>query len=234
MKFTDEQRQKARDLAGDLIAMGLDWGLTYSPKADYYCGLNWVEWLNDNRQSLREMGISFGSGATKVAFYFQENPEWVVKAAYLRKTNPAFVECEDAQDYCERESEVYELACEAHMEDFLARTEFLDEISGVKFYIQEYAENASEEISQKFRGYIVEEYQLDSELYEEDWEYEEAISCRAEELEDEDMLRAVYGDEEGESLYCFLDRENVNDLHEGNYGVTRDGRTVIIDFSGYY
>lgn len=227
MKFTDEQRQKARDLAGDLIAMGLDWGLTYSPKTDmwsHYCGLNWMDWLNDNNKSLQEMGICYGGGATKVAFYFAENPEWVIKAAYLRETNPEYGE---TQDYCERENEVYELACLQMLEGYLAHTEFLEEISGIKFYIQEYAAGAIGEIFEKFRSYVVDEYQLDSELYEEE------INSRAEYLEDEEMLCAVFGVHEGGLLYSFLENEMVNDLHEGNYGITRDGRTVLIDFSGY-
>lgn len=43
------------------------------------------------------------------------------------------------------------------------------------------------------------------------------------------MLYLVKSD----NLMDFIDMVGINDLHEANYGLTKDGRVVIFDFSGY-
>ena len=51
-------------------------------------------------------------------------------------------------------------------------------------------------------------------------------------MEDEDRLYAIFGCEDGDDLLTFLDVQEVNDIHAGNFGYFNQ-MPVLIDYSGY-
>ena len=53
-------------------------------------------------------------------------------------------------------------------------------------------------------------------------------------MDDAERIFAIFGcGKEARELVDFCDQLRINDLHCGNFGETSDGRTVIIDYSGY-
>jgi hypothetical protein len=57
----------------------------------------------------------------------------------------------------------------------------------------------------------------------------EAIWDSVYDMCDEDRIRAIF---DNEKLLCFLEENNINDIHEGNIGYSC-GFPILIDFSGY-
>ena len=43
----------------------------------------------------------------------------------------------------------------------------------------------------------------------------------------------IYGEDKFNQLLKFLDEYNVTDLHQGNYGYTRNGVPMLLDYAGY-
>ena len=78
---------------------------------------------------------------------------------------------------------------------------------------------------------------IDPSEYEDKDEYREKISDIACDMNDEERIYAML-DESGynfdiEEIVRFIDDNDINDLHAGNWGVTADGFTVMVDYSGY-
>ena len=59
---------------------------------------------------------------------------------------------------------------------------------------------------------------------------EETAVEEADDLEDTERIIGVFG--EDEDLINFIIENDINDLHEGNFGIV-DGKLVMTDFSGF-
>ena len=68
--------------------------------------------------------------------------------------------------------------------------------------------------------------------FDDDEQYDDYIDEIVENMDNDERIYAVFG-EESDNLVDFIDMFEINDLHEANYGITKDGRAVIFDFSGY-
>ena len=68
--------------------------------------------------------------------------------------------------------------------------------------------------------------------FDDDEQYDDYIDEIVENMDNDERIYAVFG-EESDKLVHFIDIFEINDLHEANYGITKDGRAVIFDFSGY-
>lgn len=165
---------------------------------------------------LYEKGYTYESGAVKYCIFHEDFGDFVVKFT----TEPF--------DYCEREYTNYLAAVDAGLDYFFPYTDFLGEINGVKFFIQERAECDNEAISSIWYDNLREDYV--SEEDEDEDIINEKIWDMIYDLEDDQRALYCFGNEE--KLIDFLGEYCINDLHEGNFGYIGD-RLVIIDFSGF-
>ena len=129
-------------------------------------------------------------------------------------------------NYCELESEVYNLALETGVEEFFASTEFLCSIHGIPVYISEKMNNVTE-------GY---DYSS-SEAEEKNWR--RAVNFVKENkgtpfsTEYIDALIRGYGEEKVQKLIDFVSSLGISDFHPGNWGYDRNYRIRLLDYSGY-
>jgi hypothetical protein len=164
---------------------------------------------------LYKFGFHMSSGMTKACFTHEDLDDWVIKVGFTGSLS---------KDYARVEYENYKAAVNCGLEWYFPFTEFLCEIDGMEFFIQESAECCEDAITSNW-------YDLISALYEESGRDLEEIDIWDEvyELEDADKIDLMFNEM---ALNSFLREHRIGDLHEGNFGFIGD-RTVIIDFSGY-
>ena len=163
---------------------------------------------------LYKFGFHMSSGMTKACITHGDLEDWVIKVGFAGSLS---------KDYARVEYENYKAAVNCGLGWYFPFTEFLCEIDGMEFFIQESAECCEEAITSNW-------YDLISALYEESGRDLEEIYIWDEvyELEDAEKIDLMFNDM---ALSSFLREHRIGDLHEGNFGFIGD-RTVIIDFSG--
>ena len=182
-------------------------------------------WMTENESYLVDEGIDMGWGATKVCLVSEELTNWVIKVGLLFSTDPDAATKID-KDFCALEAKYYQEAVAAGLGHFFSATYELCEVDGIKFYLQERADANEVKISDLFYYYEQSEYGFE--------EGEDRLDDAVADMEDEERLEAVFGEEkEIVKLKAFIHEWNINDLHEGNFGITPNGFYKIIDFSGY-
>lgn len=172
------------------------------------------------------------NGASKVCLCF---PDYVLKTSFVaevvhndynnetKEWEQEFRSLEDV-DYCEVEYKVYQAAKKKGLEKFFAETMRIEDSP---VYIQEAYEESLDDswdssISEEIRARVV-NIQSDDPLYQ--------LSLRV----SEETLMVLINQNSEEDLIAlggFLDRFDINDLHEGNSGWFH-GRLKFIDFCGY-
>ena len=219
MKPTEKEINIALDLMEKLVKAGISAELNEEE-----------DWLSENNDYLEELGVGFNYGSTKVCLKYDELENWVIKLSYDRSHDIGIT----VFDYCAREAENYELACEKGLEKFFAPTYKVGEIEGIGIYLQQKARVDEDYFVECFEDYVIATYNYDG--VEDEDRKQELISDAVYELDDEQSVEAVFSDIA--SFYdlvklndFILDRE-INDLHSANYGLINDN-PVIIDFSGY-
>lgn len=182
---------------------------------------------------------NFDYGATKFVLTIPELENWVIKVpfTYLGK------------DYCRVEYENYEKAKKNKVEYFFAKTVYIGECEGscvsIPVYLQEKVCCNAEIFDDIYYNYFGERYyeaevdevvpaeasygktRVDSmeELYEENCADDDRISIIFEETNIDER--------EIDKLLTFLREYNIDDIHNGNFGLSKDNEIVIVDFSGY-
>lgn len=169
----------------------------------YVAGL--YKWRKNFGQALLNEGFSFHAGETKVCIIVPSF-NWVIKVGI----KPCHF------DYCAKEAKNFQNAKEWGLSDFFAATYNIGEVRGWSIYLQEYAAPDEDAVTSALRTWTG-----DTHLMSDDG------------FDDEDRVRAVFGADYGSDIIDFICENRINDLHSGNFGVTRDGRIVIFDFSGY-
>lgn len=168
-------------------------------------------WMYDN--GLLRNGYDYADGATKCVFMYDGLDSWVIKCRY-----PGM-----ERDYCARECENYALAEEAGFGFYFAATEFLCEVDGIAFYVQERVD-CDESVDCLIKDRLQCDYEDSNTPYDEDSLWEEV-----EELDAYSRIMLLYGDE---ALARFICERRINDLHCGNFGIRGDSY-VMVDFSGF-
>lgn len=175
--------------------------------------VNFYRWMSEHKKEFE--GTSFCCGATKVAIIDERLGDWILKVGFRRETNKNYVKHETGFDFCEVEAENYVKARAAGLEDYFAQMFLCEEYNGIKFYFQERVK--------------IDEDELDHQASESTG-YDSAFD----DLDDDDRIYAIFGDtEEIQELIEFLDDEGINDLHSANWGWTKDGNVVALDYSGF-
>lgn len=165
-------------------------------------------------ETLHRLGFDMRTGMTKSCFTHENLNDWVIKVGFTGLS----------KDYARTEYENYRDAVNCNLDWYFPFTEFLCEIDGVEFFIQEMAECCEDTVTSDW-------YDSIQALYEESGRDLDEIDIRDEvyELEDDDKIDLMFHDM---ALASFLREHRIGDFHEGNFGFIGD-RTVIIDFSGY-
>lgn len=182
----------------------------------YHGENNFNDWYYSQRSKL-SLIADVASGVTKGVFFCKEVPEIVIKTPILNDS-----------DYCKRELDNYLKAEEEGFEDYFAEIEFFAELNGVPFYIQTAADNDKaltslwESASHDALAYCD---------YESEEEKSDAINYYLDEISDEERVDIFFGGVPPEFIQ-FLERNEINDIHEGNIGVIGE-RKVIFDYSGW-
>ena len=208
MKPTEKEIKTALGIIEKLFSLGMD-HLTSSSA---------YQWCRHHEDILNELGIKYGCGATKIVFICDDLDRWVIKMGEnFYATEEDVGNSEDFCNYCGYEATLYKEACNCGVGKFFAATYKINEYEeGLVACLQEKTEVDLEHFEDIIEGY------LDDLGYDPD------------DQEDEDRLRAIFGDENKiEELIDFIDSHEINDLHSENYGIKEDGNAVIIDFCGY-
>lgn len=181
-------------------------------------------------------------GASKCVFYFEEYPKVVFKIPFRGEGHFYFDEISEEYvyntfdiaeyfegaslasepwDYCEQEQKVYELAEEAGLNYFLAKTFKLCTYNGHPIYVSQYAEDVDniKECSEGSRK-IARDY------VERENDYAFSYSALGNFLDQYDN-DAVY------RLLSFFRTHNLRDFHCGNLGYSHDGKLIIVDYSDF-
>ena len=195
-----EIKQYAWTLAQELVSRALSESLD---------DIGFYDWAQ-NEDFLWQRKIKWFIGSSKVCFWDRFLGDWVIKVG-LRNLS---------MNYAEVEYEVYLEAKKCELEQYFPITIFLGELEGIKFYLQQRAEYAPEQVHSKLIERVSELEGYDS--YTLAWNV-------ADDLETEDRVMFLFEDER---LADFILSNGINDLHEGNFGYI-DGELVIIDFSGW-
>ena len=117
----------------------------------------------------------------------------------------------DFDNYCSLEESVYDCAKTYGLNDFFAESFFLERCSDTTI----------------------------SGLVESGLDEDKASDVYYETLEenDEGLVRLLFGlyydEDEVDDLIDFLERQQINDLHDGNIGFDAHDNPVLIDYSGY-
>lgn len=177
----------------------------------------------DNASLLESIGVQVCWGCTKAVVISESKlGNWVLKFDYDQKN----------LGYCKREADYYKIAEERGLQYFFAASYPIGKVFGHDLYLQEWARPDEERFSSMKYEYIVD-------IYDFEVDDEEKISDRMWEMNEEEVLEAVFGDDIDLSKMLQFVEDTIEhdglgaDFHEGNFGVTKDHRIVIFDYSGY-
>ena len=182
------------------------------------------EWIADNRDWLNAHAAHIYHGLTKIVIDDPDLVNWVIKITLYSQAKVDFMKLEYRN---------YIKAKESGYAQFFAETVWGGEIAGCNFYLQERCYNDEDEKRSTLRDYS---YSIsDQDPDETDEEYEDRLMDEEDDYEDEDNCRAFLGDTSiVDSLIEWLNENDINDLHMGNFGQRADGQYIIFDFSGFY
>ena len=189
-------------------------------------------WIDENLVLLANLHLRFSSGCTKVCIFDEENPYWVIKIGFIRSTSEYFVKNNLCFDFVEKEVEFYARAVDKKLDKFFAATYKLGEVFGMTVCLQEAVSPDCGMLEDIFSDYVSDWYSKDSFSSEDD--YNDQVWSDVEDLGNDDRIYAIFGSgEEAQNLVDFIDENEINDLHGGNWGVTEDNSIVMMDFSGF-
>lgn len=174
-------------------------------------------WYKDNQKNLN---FKMANGCYKFAFIIPDF-DYVIKTDSIDEWVSIHVGTYRDFGGCLSELEIYQQACRDNMERFFPETEFLMEIDGFRFYIQEKAVVESQTVIDSITKNVQDDF--DSE--------EEAEYYAEDEPSEWDVLYAVLNDTIETSLLTdYLDNIDVSDIHPSNVGWIGE-RGVVIDFA---
>ena len=204
MVLESRERETAIWMAETLVKAGLGFHMSEG---------DMCEWFYETTE-LR--GFNYNNGVTKACFYHPQLEDWVLKVGFTRNMKKNYMTVE-YDNYCK--------AVEQGLSYYFPHTEFLCEIMGIKFYIQQAAECDEDTVTSDWYDKLLVWHEENGDDLDNDRIWDEVY-----EMEDVEKIELMFGDGE---LNEFLKENRIGDFHEGNFGFIGD-RTVIIDFSGYH
>lgn len=191
-------------------------------------------------------------GASKLAIMFEEFEDVVFKIPFMGSATLDemegqyvpydidvfhYADYDRGWNYCQTDKHVYErIMNEAdELEDFFCEVEFLDFIDDHPVYVQERVSKTIEDVdfSSYSKEHPISENSLD--FCKEDW-FQDSLKDLSWGNTEISMLFAKicddYGENVAEELLQYM-TEEIDDLHELNYGINEDGYIRIFDYSGF-
>ena len=140
------------------------------------------------------------------------NEDWVIKLNFSGLK----------RNYSGQEYQNYLSAKEVNLDHYFAEVKYLGELpTGEEVYLQRRCEIDPDAVGNSFWKYLTGQCGYSEE--EADNEYSE--------LHDDDSIVAVFG--ENYKLIDFINDNEINDLHEENFGYDENYNPLIIDFAGF-
>ena len=130
----------------------------------------------------------------------------------------------DNDDYCAAEASLYNIACEIGVQEFFAGTWFLCEIDGVFIYVSEKAIN-NQEKRRMVATNALDRIQKDDNFVD--------LQLYSMEYADICHMGKTHTYAAAIKFADFIVANSISDLHADNIGVTNDGKTVVVDYSGF-
>lgn len=202
----------------------------YGSLEDFYRGeMEYRDsWLNEIED---EFGIEVSRGETKLVIFSSALNGWVLKI-------PCLSYCLGAEvDFCKIEVDNYEKAKKAHLERFFVPTYFIGKFYDIPVYAQEKVECEECVVSESFYEWA--ERNIDKDDYDDEEMFYDAVFSRSTNMCLSEVLTALYetedsvSSEEIDELFRFCLRNEINDLHSGNWGYTKTHFPVCVDYSGF-
>ena len=168
--------------------------------------------------------ISVSDGASKICFVFKNKPFVIKWSTYGYK---------EAME----EVEIYNRAMAQNLAKFFPKTAFLIRVNGVDFVAQEKIDKAVSDCSrqdvQKFQR--IAKTATDKIVFKIEREFGRAGNGYHRSLDHNwaKMAIVLYGKHACKALCEFVVANSINDLHGRNIGY-KNGRPIILDFSGYH
>lgn len=190
-----------------------------------YSGSSFVDFDVDD--TLRDFGLTYYNGASKLVIYDPELPDVVVKIPFQGISHHGddkqfFTGAMNGEwDYLYDEEQFYELARCENLEHMFCGTQFLCYLNDYPIYVQEKAEDYLPHTK-------VSKESHDSAENTSDW----WLSCDMEEATIA-LFYETYGKEDVDRLLEFLVDNRIRDCHDENVG-TVNGLVRLFDYSGYY
>lgn len=161
------------------------------------------------------------AGASKIVFTFDEFPDYVIKipnpgeAITFQNEEDNYV-CwyshspysteDDEWNYCTSEVFLFREAKVSGVDDFFAELIFLGKTKGG---VPVYAQKRYKHLPERF--------------------CKNCYDCG-----DEDSIRKIFKNEDVSSLIDFIKKWDIDDLYFDNFGITDEGKPIIIDYAGFW
>lgn len=176
-------------------------------------------------------------GASKAVLFLDGEDDYVIKVPFygyggedeviwFNGANLYDVAVETDWNYCELESEVYNLALETGVEEFFASTEFLCSINDIPVYVSEKMDNVT-------KGYDYSSPEAEEENWRRAVNFVKGNKGTPFSTEYIDTLIRGYGEEKVQKLIDFVSSVGISDFHPGNWGYDKNYRIRLLDYSGY-
>lgn len=252
--FSSDYKNEMRKFIEQILTGSMKYLKYYWMNSDYgmspseYRETVYHETIEENTAS----SFKVKCGASKLAIIFEEFGDVVFKipfigSATLETMEGSYAPCnieaftyadsDGGWNYCLADKYVYErITNEADdIEDFFCEVEFLDWIDDHPIYIQERVSKTIDDVD--FDSYSQEHpVSKDSlDFCEEDW-FQDSLKDLSWGNTKISVLFAKIYDDYGENIAEELLRymiEEIDDLHELNYGINEDGYIRIFDYSGF-
>lgn len=197
---------------------------------DYYAD----EWENAYWDLVPKLEADWEEhGCTKIVFAFYEYPQYVVKIPFkgVRRVDYEGPSSEDwlsearySADYCQLEADLYLDAMRDGIQSVFAEVRFLTKISDIPIYVAERCNGFSS---------------VDSDVSEQSRTISsEIIHSKSDSLGDIGQFLGEiveqYGEDFAKKVVHFTDEYDIDDIHEGNVGWSKDEKFKLIDYSNYF
>ena len=224
------EKEGAMSIVQMLFSYGFESALGYIDD-----GTTYWDWSHcpENIKMLHEKGLNVTCGASKVCIYTDDDEDrWVIKIGFCFDHNK-LKSIDYHIDFCELEANYYDMAINEGCATHFAATYLCGEIDGIKIFLQEKVETQQDIFEDRIYNYVSDFY-ADADCDDEDEVNDYIQGYIDDECTSEDYIMAILGDTpDSRKLLNFVEKNDINDLHELNWGVAYDGRIVLIDFSGY-
>lgn len=177
-------------------------------------------------------GLYMADGACRVVIIDECHPDFVIKFGWNKSDDK----------YCKKEAELYEAAEKKNLGKYFAWTHYICDCWGRAIYAMEYLDCDEETISEKSSDYCWELYCEDNSIDTEDedgYDYSYRDEFWDSYNDTSDMTYGVFrylcsmiSAKDAVALDQFIWDNDINDLHEGNWGL-RGTELVMCDYAGY-